>query len=377
MKHILFFLTRFPGYGGIETVTELIGCYLIKEGYSISIITLFSQSRQSNLMKHANYYKLPNEIQFDAIENINMIDKIICSNHFDVAIFQDSYANWYKMICDLCEKNHLPLYIFEHNTPLYTIYMERHDSWYKPKEIFRKLYWHRRARKTAKRRKLYLLNHCNKYILLSKRFIPEFCDFVGIKSSDKLYYINNPITYAPINKTLLGQKKNIILTVCRINYQKRVNVMIDIWKKISGQLSDWKFIIVGDGEDKAELMNKVSLEGIQNIDFVSFTNPTPYYESAKIFWMTSTCEGWGMTLIEAMQKGCVPIVFQSFSSVFDIIDNKENGFIVNDNNILDFEKSTLTLVKNPSIYKMMAESAIKKIEKFDIKRIIEDWKKIL
>lgn len=377
MKNILLFIVRFPGYGGIESVTEIIGNSLLQEGSKISIITPLAQERKSDLMGCVRYYKLPNEKKFDAPENRTITDNVMHDNHFDAVIFQDSYADWHQMICEMCDKYHLSLYVFEHNTPLYTICSERHDPWYMPKEVYRKLYWHRHMRQVARERKLYLLEHCTKYVLLSKYFIPEFCDFIGINRSEKITYINNPILYSPIDVNSLTKKNNIILTVCRISSQKRVNSMIDMWKTISGQLSDWKFVIVGDGEDKAGLMDRVSSESIPNVQFVDFADPTPYYEHAKIFWMTSVYEGWPMTLFEAMQKGCVPVVYQSFSSVQDMIDNKENGYLVNNNDISEFESSTITLARNPSILKKMADSAIKKVEQFDVKQIIEDWKRLL
>ena len=44
-------------------------------------------------------------------------------------------------------------------------------------------------------------------------------------------------------------------------------------------------------------------------------NPEPYYNEASIFMMTSSFEGWGLTLTEAQQYGCVPLAFHSFASL--------------------------------------------------------------
>lgn len=44
--------------------------------------------------------------------------------------------------------------------------------------------------------------------------------------------------------------------------------------------------------------------------------------------MTSNYEGFSMVLIEAMQYGCVPFVFNSFASLPDIIDDKVNGYVI-------------------------------------------------
>ena len=73
----------------------------------------------------------------------------------------------------------------------------------------------------------------------------------------------------------------------------------------------WNLKIVGAGEDydyykeyiEKHIIERISLEGQQS--------PEPYYEEAKIFLMTSKMEGWGLTLTESLQRGVVPIVFNT------------------------------------------------------------------
>ena len=62
-------------------------------------------------------------------------------------------------------------------------------------------------------------------------------------------------------------------------------------------------------------------------------NPEPYYNEASIFMMTSSFEGWGLTLTEAQQYGCVPLAFRSFASLTDIITDKVNGFAIPNDDI--------------------------------------------
>ena len=57
-------------------------------------------------------------------------------------------------------------------------------------------------------------------------------------------------------------------------------------------------------------------------------SPQSYYLNSSIFLMTSDYEGWGMTITEAQQFGCIPIVLNTFASLQDLIANGENGFIV-------------------------------------------------
>ena len=60
--------------------------------------------------------------------------------------------------------------------------------------------------------------------------------------------------------------------------------------------------------------------------------------------MTSHIEGWPMTLLEAQQYGCIPIVFNTFAALPEIIENNVNGYIIEKYNEKLFSKTIITLM---------------------------------
>lgn len=52
------------------------------------------------------------------------------------------------------------------------------------------------------------------------------------------------------------------------------------------------------------------------------------YKRAQIICVSSTYEGFSLVLTEALQYGVIPVAFDSFESVHDIIDTGKNGFLV-------------------------------------------------
>ena len=375
MKNILIFAIRFPGWGGIETVTELIGSQLNSGGYAVSVITQGAQERPSELLKSAKYYKMPNENVYGAPENYSYMDKVLTENHFDVVVFQDSYAPVEHMICELCDKHHLPLYVFEHNSPLFIYNKRELDSITTPKGFLRRML-HPYLLYREKKRKRYLLEHSNKYVLLSKQFIPEFCHLIGASEEDeRITYINNPVVPAETKADVA--KENIILCVCQLGKAKGVDKMLRIWQSIAQQLPEWRFVIVGDGVEKTSLERMVQEQKIPKVEFTGFAKPTEHYQRASIFWMTSKFEGWPMTLFEAMQQGCVPVVFKTFSSVVDIVDEGQNGFLVAPDNYSDFAERTIRLAKGGALRQEMSRNGIEKAKKFEVENIVKDWVKLL
>ena len=109
---ILFYLTRFPGFGGIESVTELVGNRLCDDGYEVSILTHLTQSRQSDLSNRCDIYIMPDAKKWSSRANINYAVNLLKSNHFDAIVYQDSYAPTHKIVCRLSRQFHIPLFVF-------------------------------------------------------------------------------------------------------------------------------------------------------------------------------------------------------------------------------------------------------------------------
>lgn len=231
--NILFYLTRFPGFGGIETVTELVGSELLIRGHKITILTHMSQERTSDLGKHVQIYVFPQATPFSSKKNLQFAESIVERNAYDVIIFQDSYAPSEKIVCHISRKYNIPLYVFEHNTPLNLIQSRKmHECRNLPMKLWRQYFAYPMEDRMYRSRRKLLLDTCEKYVLLSKFFINDLSySMNGDVNIDKLAYINNPVVYSPIDKNKLVEKENIILCVCRLEAVKRVNLMLDMWSK--------------------------------------------------------------------------------------------------------------------------------------------------
>lgn len=371
--NILFYLIRYPGIGGIESVTRLVAEQL-NVSYNVNVTVLSFWQQGDCACSFAKILKMPNSKEWCAKENYDFAEKVIAEGNFDYVVYQDSYANIQDVIFKPAKKHNVRVLVFEHNTPLYVL---------KNAESHPLLSWHGLKSRLAAPyrivqsvlRKRYLLKNCYKYVLLSSRFIPEFCRYTfAWKYKDKITYINNPIK---IKEVKAAKKENVILCVAQLAYRKRIDLMLKAWAKVYFKLPEWKFQIVGDGIERNRLENFVIGKKNPRVEFVGYANPGAYYQKAKIFWMTSSFEGWGMTLVECMQNECVPIVFNSFSSLLDIVDDKKNGFIVKNLDEKDFIRKTIMIANNEQLRMLMAKNATEKAKRFDVKAITAKWAELL
>ncbi len=93
--------------------------------------------------------------------------------------------------------------------------------------------------------------------------------------------------------------------------------------------------------------------------------------------MTSSFEGWGLVINEAKQNFCVPIAMNTFDSLYDIIKNNEDGFIIDNMDIDGYCSSLDTLMSNKELREKFAINGYENIKKFSQENILDKWVALL
>lgn len=225
----------------------------------------------------------------------------------------------------------------------------------------------------------YVYRHTDLYQVLSPSYIPLFSNFTGIKHPDHLMVQTNPVTLDSSDFVYsFPKKQKEIIYLGRIDYnQKRVYRVIDTWAKLEENFPDWKLTIVGDGVERENVEKQVVEYGLKRVSFEGFQQPKPYYERASILLLTSEYEGFPLVLAECMSFGVIPVVYDSYSAVRDIIDDGKDGIVIPyEKNGYDADKAADMLaqvMQNDSLHDMMAHAAIDKSKAYSVERIYQEW----
>lgn len=242
-------------------------------------------------------------------------------------------------------------------------------------------YLYRRDRRVVGKGYREIYDMSDVYVMLSESYRDYICKGARITDDRKLIAIGNPLTFKDIaDVSVLDKKSNTILVVSRLmDWQKRVSLSIKVWEKLSKEQSmqDWNMRIVGDGEDMASYKEYVAKHNIERISFEGQQSPEPYYNDAKIFLMTSKTEGWGLTITESLQRGVVPIAFNTSTAFHDIIDDGENGFIVKEGDMKAFSERIRKLATDPIVWRKMSQKALESAKNFSIEEISKQWEKVI
>ena len=80
-----------------------------------------------------------------------------------------------------------------------------------------------------------------------------------------------------------------------------------------------------------------------------------------------------MVLGEAMQYGCVPVVYDSFAAASDIIDDGINGRVVRHFRHRDYVAAIEELMDNAAKRNSLAEAARQKAAKYCMENVKREW----
>lgn len=217
-------------------------------------------------------------------------------------------------------------------------------------------------------------------VLLSEYYKPNFANIAGLKTIPPRWHaIGNSLCFDIKEDVALEAKEKILLLVARMEEDhKRITLALDIWEDIQKKAAidiskEWKFVIVGDGKDREIYEDIVRKRHIPNVCFDGWQDPLPYYLKSSIFIMVSITEGFPMTLMEAKQCGCVPIVFDSFGSLHDVVGDGVDGCIVRNNDKDAYVTRLVSLMQDDALRNKMAKNGIVSAQKFSVDKVAREW----
>jgi len=117
------------------------------------------------------------------------------------------------------------------------------------------------------------------------------------------------------------------ISVGRLVPIKGMERLIAAWAKVCVSKPNAKLALVGDGDERyaLELLAK-KLEITENIHFAGWTDPLPYFASARCFSLLSYNEGMGRAVVEAFAAG-LPCVVSDVCGLRELV-NTDVGCVV-------------------------------------------------
>lgn len=382
-----------PTAGGIERVNWVLASYFIKKGIEVSFLYYGTkQSQETDLSDSSKVFFLPDQLQLNNSGNVQYLGRLIQKEKIDILINQGGVdIDLAKLLKEVRSHSsvvlisviHRVLYDFKILRKVYGHSLKLGVPNFKRRVagMFPALFARREYRKYNHNLKI-SIESSDCFIVPSKGGITQVTNRWSWFSPDKIKCIPNPLSYKESIRNGTGNKQ--VLYVGRLeNVAKRLDRLVHIWKEVETEFPEWRLKIIGGSQSKSpeDYQNKEEIRlkrlagklGLKKISFEGHQDPKSYYEDSQIFCMTSSHEGFGLVLTEAMQHGIVPVVFNSFESAKDIIDHNKNGILVEPFRINLFAEELKKLMGDEKRRETMSLAAVEKSKEFRIDKIGEDW----
>ncbi|KKQ95776.1 MAG: Glycosyl transferase [Candidatus Woesebacteria bacterium GW2011_GWB1_43_14] len=212
---------------------------------------------------------------------------------------------------------------------------------------------------------------------------------------DKEYSVNSTVIYPPVNTSKFkpSKKENVIFYLGRFSnlaQQKRQDILVEVFKKFSRKNPGWRLVLAGGAEVGAkEFLEKLKKRSVGfNIEILEspdFREVKRLYGVSKFFWSAAgygvdleshpeKVEHFGISVVEAMASGCVPVVF-SAGGYKEIIEDSINGYLWSK------KKELLTKTQNflydPKLWRKMSIAGRKDSGKYSYEEFAKNFKSLL
>ncbi len=349
---ILFMINRFPWYTKSMIVNQLVG--LLDLGHDVHLFAkekmngyqLDSAFKKYNFSKNIYYKNFPKDL-----------------NSYDIIVFQD--GNIAKEFCHIKQKYGL--------TAKLVTFFRGADVTNKNQAL------------SNRYKNLFDCGNC---------FLPV-CEYFSFR----LRVLGCPVEKIAVHYSgvdckkfvfhgRIGSKNKIcLMSVGRLVEKKGLRYAIEAVAKLVKKYPKIKYIIVGDGKERANLTRLIKKLGVQNNvkllgwktqeAIVKLLHESDIFVLPSITTSSGSEEGIANALKEAMLCG-VPVISTFHAGTIELIDNDVTGLLVQQRDVMSLVKAIKNLIDHPHKRKAFSRAGRKKVERmFDSKRLNQQFESLL
>lgn len=197
-----------------------------------------------------------------------------------------------------------------------------------------------------------------------------------LKNVETIY---NPIDFAEI-QSKSNQKMDLnfdyIIGVGQMETNiKQFDKLIESYSNSILPAKNINLLILGEGKLMNQLIKLALDKGISDkVHFLGFQeNPYAYLKNAQFFVLSSLNEGLPNVILEALACQTPVVAFDCLSGPSEMIIDKNNGLLVENQNVLKLTEAMNLFVDDEKLYRFCKENAFQSIQHFSIETIGNQW----
>ena len=168
----------------------------------------------------------------------------------------------------------------------------------------------------------------------------------------------------------LDPNASYVISVGQLVDRKGYDLLIQSWAQL-GVRKHWKLLIIGDGEKRDELLDRIEKTGLNNINVLSGMDKAmlfQYYKCAEFFVLSTREDVWGLVINEAMASALPVLTTQQCVAGVELVEDGINGHLYDCDDVAQCAAYMQLLMENPGLRVQMGQNNLRKMKDFTVER---------
>ena len=226
----------------------------------------------------------------------------------------------------------------------------------------------------------YVYQLATKVVGVSQGVVDGLCSVTGL-AKNKTVVIHNPLRAIGVDPFSLEREVTLrdqfwipgsikLLAIGRLVPEKNYDLMIEAFRYMD-EKSTLRLIVIGEGALHTKIQRKIDCYGLQEHILLvgKVSNVDQFYSKADAFLMSSSSEGFGNVIVEALSFGLPVVSTDCLSGPAEILQNGEYGILAP----VDDPEGFASGIKQVLSTKWDTESLIMRSRDFSVQKATDQY----
>ena len=191
---------------------------------------------------------------------------------------------------------------------------------------------------------------------------------------DNVVVIPNPVSFPSVKLSQQTEKR--VIAVGRYCHEKGYDHLLKIWSEVQRRCPDWRLDVFGDGDRTAfeRLLDDYQIDRSRCALNGRVSDVQSEFAYSSLAVCSSRFEGFGLAIVEAMACGLPVVSFDCPWGPRSIIADGEDGILVENGNLEQFEAAMVKLMQEADVRTEMGKRAAVNVQRFSMEAVARQWK---